>query len=145
MEALEIAVNDPAWSAGYRAFADGLGFLDNPYDSYSDEGRRWIDGYVKSMQDKRHADARALRGREEHTQHEGHMTTLLHHIDELKDDPEEGVRKIVVEHARKNGIDPDHISWGMITFVDDSFLVPVTGGPKRGTLKISIEKPGKLS
>jgi len=27
----------------------GKGFLDNPYDSYTDDGRIWIDGYVASM------------------------------------------------------------------------------------------------
>lgn len=47
------AVDDPAWKAGYAAYRDSLGFLENPHDSYSDAGRRWIDGYVKSMQDQR--------------------------------------------------------------------------------------------
>ena len=42
-----------AYRQGYDAERAGLGFLDNPFDSYSDEGRRWIDGYVKSMQDRR--------------------------------------------------------------------------------------------
>lgn len=42
-----------AFERGYLDEGKGLGFLDNPFDTHSIEGRRWIDGYVKSMQDKR--------------------------------------------------------------------------------------------
>lgn len=42
-----------SFKTGYEAQHRGEGFLDNPYDSYSVDGRRWIDGYVKSMQDCR--------------------------------------------------------------------------------------------
>jgi hypothetical protein len=38
---------------GYQDERKGLGFLDNPFDTHSVEGRRWIDGHVKSMQDRR--------------------------------------------------------------------------------------------
>lgn len=44
--------NDP-YQRGYDDQKMGLGFLDNPYDSYSVMGRRWIDGYVKAIQDQR--------------------------------------------------------------------------------------------
>lgn len=46
-------MNNEAFRNGYDSHTKGQGFLDNPHDSYSDEGRRWIDGYVKSMQDQR--------------------------------------------------------------------------------------------
>lgn len=46
-------MNNEAYDRGYEAQKQGLGFLDNPYNTESDEGRRWIDGYVKSMQDQR--------------------------------------------------------------------------------------------
>jgi hypothetical protein len=37
------------YSQGWEAQLQGLGFLDNPYDTSSLEGRRWIDGYVDCM------------------------------------------------------------------------------------------------
>jgi hypothetical protein len=41
---------------GYLGERNGVSFLDNPYISdppYSTECRLWVDGYVKSMQDRR--------------------------------------------------------------------------------------------
>ncbi len=34
---------------GWTDHLGGKGFLDNPYDSYTDDGRVWIDGYVACM------------------------------------------------------------------------------------------------
>lgn len=38
---------------GYAAELAGLGFLDNPNEQDSVAFRRWVDGYVRSMQDRR--------------------------------------------------------------------------------------------
>ena len=47
------AADGSPFHRGYRDERKGLGFLDNPFDAYSVEGRRWIDGFVRSMQDRR--------------------------------------------------------------------------------------------
>lgn len=46
-------MSDDAYKRGYEDQGKGLGFLDNPYTQYSTEARRWVDGYVKAMQDQR--------------------------------------------------------------------------------------------
>jgi ribosome modulation factor len=42
-----------AFERGYSDERAGKRFLDNPYVQDSDDFRIWIDGYVKSMQDRR--------------------------------------------------------------------------------------------
>lgn len=44
---------DEWYTRGYEDEKKNLRFLDNPYPQDSLEFRRWIDGYVKSMQDRR--------------------------------------------------------------------------------------------
>lgn len=42
-----------AFRLGYNYERQGKGFLDNPFPDGSTEFRRYVDGYVKSMQDRR--------------------------------------------------------------------------------------------
>ena len=44
---------DESYKRGYDEETAGFRFTDNPYLQDSVEFRRWIDGYVKSMQDRR--------------------------------------------------------------------------------------------
>lgn len=50
-----------SFDTGYQDERAGLGFLDNPFNSLSVEGRRWIDGYVKSMIDRRREQVSQMR------------------------------------------------------------------------------------
>lgn len=38
---------------GYHDEMLGLGFLDNPYPQDSTQARQWVDGYVRSMIERR--------------------------------------------------------------------------------------------
>lgn len=49
-----------AYQRGYQDQGKGLSFLDNPYEQDSVEARRWVDGYVKAMQDKRDQTANPI-------------------------------------------------------------------------------------
>lgn len=46
------AKQQEAHVSGYDAERIGMGFLDNPYPQDSVNARRWVDGYVQSMQDR---------------------------------------------------------------------------------------------
>jgi hypothetical protein len=41
------------FAMGQSAGLEGKGFLDNPFDSMSGQGRRWIDGLVLGIQQQR--------------------------------------------------------------------------------------------
>jgi hypothetical protein len=66
------------------------------------------------------------------------MSTSTYEIAALRKDPEKAMMDIITQHARANGIDPEHVAWELVTMAGDSILAPVTSGPKKGVIRIKI-------
>lgn len=50
-------MTDEAFAIGYENYKAGKGFLDNPYPDGTVEARRYVDGFVQAMQDRRQLKA----------------------------------------------------------------------------------------